>query len=88
MSHEANDRIVDEVREYVDNVWTLKNRPDLEADCVDYVYEHNIEAECLKPISEIVIEFLSKHCSNAISSQDLEVMAREDRMKLDIENGC
>ena len=88
MSNEANDILADEVREYVDNVWVLKNRPDLEADCIDYVYENYIESNALKPLSEILIEFLSKHCQNAISTQDLEVMAMEDRMRMDIEHGC
>ena len=88
MSNEANDKIMDEVREYVTNVWVLSSRPDLEADCIDYTYENYLDTEGLKPISEIVIEFLSKHCTNAISTQDLEVMAMEDRLRVEYQNGC
>ena len=49
MSNEANDKIIDEVRTYVGNVWVLPNRPDLEADCIEYVYENYIDSEALKP---------------------------------------
>ena len=43
MSNEANDKIMDEVRDYVNNVWVLSNRPDLEADCIDYTYENYLD---------------------------------------------
>ena len=71
MSNETNDNIMDEVQTYVDNVWVLPNRPDLESDCIEYVYENYIDSECLRPKAEIVIEFLSKHCADAVSSDCL-----------------
>ena len=88
MSDEANDKIMDEVRDYINNVWVISSRPDLEADCIDYTYENYLDTEGLKPLSEIVIEFLSEHCTNAIPTQDLEVMAMEDRLKVEYQNGC
>ncbi len=86
MSNEANDNIMDEVQTYVDNVWVLPNRPDLESDCIEYVYENYIDSECLRPKAEIVIEFLSKHCADAVSSDDLQHMAMQDRLTLEHEN--
>jgi|TARA_B100001093_G_scaffold493433_1_gene535599 hypothetical protein len=87
MSNEANDKIIDEVRTYVGNVWVLPNRPDLEADCIEYVYENYIDSEALKPKAEIVIEFLSKHCADAVSNEDLQHMAMQDRLRMDLEHG-
>ena len=87
MSNEANDKIIDEVRTYVGNVWVLPNRPDLEADCIEYVYENYIDSEALKPKAEIVIEFLSKHCADAISTEDLQHMAMQDRLRMDLKHG-
>tara|TARA_R110000787_G_scaffold11788_1_gene38677 strand:- start:889 stop:1176 length:288 start_codon:yes stop_codon:yes gene_type:complete len=87
MSNEANDKLIDEVNDYVCNVWALPTRPDLEADCIEYVYEHYMDSEALKPLHELVIEFLSNHCLDAVSSDDLEHMAMEERMRLEIESG-
>jgi len=73
MSHEVNDRIIDDIRDTVHELWQLDSRPDLEADCCEYVYERY---EYL-PIYKLVIEFLSKHCSDAMSTQDYEHMHHE-----------
>ena len=73
MSNEANDIIKDKIGEEVAKLWCLPARPDLEADCCDYVWEHYDE----NTIVILVIAFLSTHCANAISSQDLEHMARQ-----------
>ena len=51
----ANDKIMDEVREYVTNVWVLSSRPDLEADCIDYVYENYLDTEGLKPYQKLLL---------------------------------
>ena len=40
-----------------------------------------------RPKAEIVIEFLSKHCADAVSSDDLQHMAMQDRLTLEHENG-
>jgi len=68
MSNEGTEdriqRIVDEVTE----VWKLPDRDDLLDDCLDFVednYSHSYE------IKDLVIEFLSKHCANTMSTADL-----------------
>ena len=73
MSNEANDIIKDKIGEEVAELWCLPARPDLEADCCDYIWEHYDE----NTIVNLVIAFLSTHCANAISSQYLEHMARQ-----------
>jgi len=67
-------RIVDEVHE----VWKLTERDDLLDDCIDYVednydYYHNV-----LEIKDLVIEFLSNKCVDALSTKDLESMARAE----------
>jgi hypothetical protein len=71
MSHEVNDIIMDNLRDKVHELWVIEGRPDLEADCLEYCYE-NIHT----PVPLAMIEFLSQHCSQAVSTQDLEHMAK------------
>ena len=71
MSNENNEVIMDNMRDNVHKLWVLDSRPDLEADCLQYCYE-NIHT----PVPLAMIEFLSQHCSQALSSQDLEHMAK------------
>ena len=71
MSNENNDVIMDNMRDNVHELWVIQGRPDLEADCLQYCYE-NIHT----PVPLAMIEFLSQHCSQALSSQDLEHMAK------------
>ncbi len=71
MSNENNDVIMDNMRDNVHELWVIEGRPDLEADCLQYCYE-NIHT----PVPLAMIEFLSQHCSQALSSQDLEHMAK------------
>ena len=73
MSHEVNDIIMDNLRDKVHELWVIEGRPDLEDDCLDYCYE-NIHT----PVPLAMIEFLSQHCSQAVSTQDLEHMAKGD----------
>ena len=75
MSNEGTEdrtqRIVDEVSD----VWILTNRDDLLDDCISYVednYSHSYE------IKDLVIEYLSLKCADAMSGADLEAMAREE----------
>ena len=69
MSNENNDVIMDNLRDNVHELWVLDSRPDLEADCLDYCYE-NIHT----PVPIAMIEFLSQHCSQALSTEDLNFM--------------
>ena len=73
MSNETNDTIMDKLRDDVHKLWVLDSRPDLEDDCLDYCYE-NIHT----PVPLAMIEFLSQHCSQAISTQDLEHMEKDN----------
>tara|TARA_Y100001937_G_C7083144_1_gene314012 strand:- start:294 stop:554 length:261 start_codon:yes stop_codon:yes gene_type:complete len=81
MSHPINDRIKETISEGVEAVWMLPNRPDLREDCEEYIWDYyaevNINAD---KIPTMVIEFLSKHCSNATSSKDIEHMSRQGLM--------
>ena len=71
MSNENNDVIMDNMRYNVHKLWVIEGRPDLEDDCLQYCYE-NIHT----PVPLAMIEFLSQHCSQALSSQDLEHMEK------------
>jgi hypothetical protein len=75
MSNEGTEdrtqRIVDEVSD----VWILTNRDDLLDDCISYVednYAYSYE------IKDLVIEYLSLKCADAMSTADLEAMARAE----------
>ena len=73
MSNGVNDTIIENLRDNVHELWVLDNRPDLEDDCLEYCYE-NIHT----PVPYAMIEFLSQHCSQAISTQDLEHMEKDN----------
>ena len=73
MSNETNSVIMDNMRDNVHELWVIQGRPDLEDDCLQYCYE-NID----RPVPITMIEFLSQHCSQAISTQDLNFMEIEN----------
>ena len=73
MSNETNDTIMDNMRDNVHKLWVMEGRPDLEDDCLQYCYD-NIET----PVQIAMIEFLSQHCSQAVSTQDLEHMEKDN----------
>jgi len=73
MSNETNDTIMDNMRDNVHKLWVMEGRPDLEDDCLQYCYD-NIET----PVPIAMIEFLSQHCSQAVSTQDLEHMEKDN----------
>jgi hypothetical protein len=72
MSNEINSTVMDNMRDNVHELWVIKGRPDLEDDCLQYCYD-NID----RPIPITMIEFLSQHCSQALSSADYKQMANE-----------
>ena len=74
MSNETNSVIMDNMRDNVHELWVIQGRPDLEDDCLQYSYE-NID----RPVPITMIEFLSQHCSQAVSNQDLKHMAKENQ---------
>ena len=73
MSNETNSIIMDNMRDNVHELWVIEGRPDLEDDCLQYCYE-NID----RPVPITMIEFLSKHCSQAVSTQDLNFMEKDN----------
>ena len=74
MSENRRQRIVDEVTD----LWILKNRDDLLADCISYVKTNYVFSNKIK---NLVIEFLLSKCADALSTADLRDMARIDNMQ-------
>jgi len=70
MSNEYNDKIMEQVRDRVEELWQLPSRPDLKEDCIDYVYTEYLNYEWA--IHLLVIKFLSQHCGQAVSTKDYE----------------
>ena len=75
MSNEINSTVMDNMRDNVHELWSMEGRPDLEDDCLQYCYD-NID----RPVPITMIEFLSQHCGQAVSSQDLEQMHKENNL--------
>ena len=72
MSNEINSTVMDNMRDSVHELWVIEGRPDLEDDCLQYCYD-NID----RPVPITMIEFLSQHCGQAVSSADYKQMAKE-----------
>ena len=72
MSNEINSTVMDNMRDSVHELWVIEGRPDLEDDCLQYCYD-NID----RPIPITMIEFLSQHCGQAVSTADYRQMAME-----------
>ena len=72
MSNEINSTLMDNMRDNVHELWVIEGRPDLEDDCLQYCYD-NID----RPIPITIIEFLSQHCGQAVSTADYRQMAME-----------
>ena len=83
MSNEFKERLMEYVSDTVGEIWSLTSRPDLEKDCVDYVWEQQgMETHKYlddEQIKDLVIKFLSNLCRDAVSSQDIEYMAQQQR---------
>tara|TARA_R100001224_G_C3930949_1_gene118691 strand:+ start:149 stop:415 length:267 start_codon:yes stop_codon:yes gene_type:complete len=85
MSNEFREQLLDYISDTVADVWQLESRPDLEKDCVEYVLDKFDDDGYSKDddfIKYLVIQFLSNHCREAVSSQDLEYMAIAEKEKL------
>ena len=65
------------VENLVTKAWQLPSRPDLLKDCIDFVADKHETTDGHDYITHLIIEFLSSHCSQAVSSQDLDYMAKE-----------
>tara|TARA_R100000951_G_scaffold67999_1_gene57424 strand:- start:520 stop:780 length:261 start_codon:yes stop_codon:yes gene_type:complete len=77
MSNEIDSTVMDNMRDNVHELWVIEGRPDLEDDCLQYCYD-NID----KPVPIAMIEFLSQHCSQAMSTKDYEFARDEHNEKL------
>ena len=69
MSNEIDSTVMDNMRDNVHELWVIEGRPDLEDDCLQYCYD-NID----RPVPITMIEFLSQHCGQAVSTKDLNFM--------------
>ena len=74
------------IQEEVDRQWQLPNRPDLKEDCVNYIWEKfEGDGDWSKDdiyVVYLLIQFLSYHCREAVSSQDIEYMAIAEKERL------
>jgi len=66
------------VTNLVTKAWQLPNRPDLLKDCIEFVAVRHETTDGHNYITHLIIKFLSSHCNQAVSSQDLEYMAKEE----------
>ena len=81
MSNEINSTIMDNMRDNVHELWVLDSRPDLEDDCLQTI----VMRIFIQPVPIAMIEFLSQHCSQAMSTQDYEFAQEEHRKNLVVE---
>ena len=87
MSNAGTDNLMERIIDEVDTIWVLKDRDDLKTDCIEYVCNYykteNIQLEVGvylldQFVKDLVIEFLSMKCADAMSTADLEDMARAE----------
>ena len=84
MSCEVKEQLQEFISEAVSERWQLPTRLDLEADCIDYVWDKwdkEVPYHDETYVTFLVIQFLSYHCREAVSSQDVEYMAIEEQAK-------
>jgi len=82
MSNEFREQVLEYVSDTVGEMWQLKTRPDLEKDCIDFIVDEYVDEGFSKDdlyINFLIIKFLSNHCRDAVSSQDLDYMAQQQR---------
>ena len=78
------------IGQIVEDKWQLPNRPDLREDCVNYIWEKWTEHDDIEAVYDydeiyinfLLIQFLSYHCREAVSSQDIEYMAIAEKERL------
>ena len=66
------------VKNLVTKAWQLPSRPDLLKDCIEFVAVRHETTDGHDYITHLIIKFLSIHCIQAVSSQDVEYMAKEE----------
>jgi len=67
-----------QIRERLNKLWQMPDRPDLLDDCCEYVYDkYYVQDNNEDEIVDLLIKFLSHHATNGMSSQELEDMAND-----------
>jgi len=67
-----------QIRERLNKLWQIPDRPDLLDDCCEYVYDkYYVQDNNEDEIVDLLIKFLSHHATNGMSSQELEDMAND-----------
>ena len=82
MSNDAKEQLEEFISEGVSIRWQLPTRPDLEKDCIDYVWDKwdkEVSYRDETYLTFLFIKFLSNHCRDAVSSQDLDYMAQQQQ---------
>ena len=88
MSSKENDSFRESVKELVEEYWTIKDRPDLFEDCVEYVLDRvdNKYGPCDEnlqwpySVCWIMLQYFQSISHNAISNTDLNKMAAQDQL--------
>ena len=75
MSNEGTEDRIQRIVDEVSDVWILTDRDDLLDDCISYVEDNYAFSYEIK---NLVIEYLSLKCADAMSGADLEAMAMEE----------
>ena len=84
MSHVEQDRLIEFIKEEVEENWEIKGRPDLFEDCTQYVIEilnynesllyHFFAADIIK---DAMLSYFQSISYNATSNEDLNNMANQ-----------
>ena len=79
MSNKENDNFNETIKELVEEYWTIKDRPDLFEDCVEYVLDEKMKGVSResKSVSWLMLEYFQSIAHNAISNEDLNNMERQ-----------
>ena len=85
MSNQSQEELMEYIRDTVSKEWQLPNRPDLETDCINYIWNKWDTEMYYKDdvyVNYLVIQFLSYHCREAVSSEDIDFMALAEKERL------
>ena len=80
MSNDINTQIKERVVDVVKDEWVLFERKDLLDDCLEFVTEEALTTETTINdmfIYKSMIKFLSKQAADTLSTEDINIMAKE-----------
>ena len=80
MSNDVNTQITERVVDVVKDEWVLFERQDLLDDCLEFVTEEALTTETTINdmfIYKSMIKFLSKQATDTLSTEDINMMAKE-----------